>query len=255
VPLRGSDRFQERYERPFEVPVKEIVLFDLGNTLVRYWERVEFRLLLEEAICRVRDDLDREGLLRVSPEEMWRQVEEENHESPDHRVRPLEGRLARIFRLAEPALPEERYLAMCRQFMAPLFSRGCLYEDTLPALDTLRAEGVRAAIISNTPWGSPAALWREELARLGLRDRVDAAIFCTDAGWRKPAREVFEFALARLGARAEQCLFVGDDPRWDLAGPRAVGIEAVLIDRAGTGQPATEPPIRNLGQVRSLLHL
>jgi putative hydrolase of the HAD superfamily len=233
--------------------MREIVLFDLGNTLVRYWERAEFPLLLEEGICRVRDGLDRAGLLRVSPETMWRRVEEENHESPDHRVRPLEGRLARIFGLVEPALPEERYLAMCRQFMAPMFSRGCLYEDTLPALDTLRAEGVRTAIISNTPWGSPAVLWREELVRLGLCDRVEVAVFCTDAGWRKPARAVFEFALARLGACAEQCLFVGDDPRWDLVGPRAVGIEAVLIDRAGTGGPATEPPIRNLGQVRSLL--
>ncbi|MGD8624784.1 MAG: HAD family hydrolase [Anaerolineae bacterium] len=114
--------------------------------------------------------------------------------------------------------------------------RGRPYDDVRPVLRRLRAEGVRAAIVSNTPWGSPGDLWREELARLGLAEEVDLAVFCTDVGWRKPAAAIFEYTLARLDARPADCFFVGDNPRWDVAGPRAVGIEAVLLDRQGTGE-------------------
>jgi FMN phosphatase YigB (HAD superfamily) len=33
-------------------------------------------------------------------------------------------------------------------------------------------------------------------------------------------------------------VFVGDDPRWDIAGPRAIGMDALLIDRTGAAAGA-----------------
>jgi FMN phosphatase YigB (HAD superfamily) len=36
------------------------------------------------------------------------------------------------------------------------------------------------------PLGGPAASWKEELARHGRLDQVDAVVFCVDVGWRKP---------------------------------------------------------------------
>ena len=72
---------------------------------------------------------------------------------------------------------------------------------------------------------------REELARLGLADAVDVPVFCGDCGWRKPAKQIFEYTLERLQATPGQCVFVGDDPRCDIVGPQTVGMEAVLIDR------------------------
>jgi len=179
----------------------KIVLFDLGNTLVEYFERSEFPGILEQAITEVRNYLHQEGVLRVSPEAMWQRVQEENHESQDHHVRPLESRLARIFALDESAPFDELLTATCRRFLAPIFARGWCYPDALPTLDELRAKGLATAIISNTPWGSPAALWREEIERLGLSERVDAAVFCDDVGWRKPARQT-------LSSPCKSCAFV-----------------------------------------------
>jgi len=54
-----------------------------------------------------------------------------------------------------------------------------------PAPAALR--GYRTGIISNLPWGSPPALWREEVGRLGVAGEVDEVVFCGDAGYRKPA--------------------------------------------------------------------
>ena len=235
------------------------VLFDLGNTLVRYFERSEFPAILEQAILQVRDYLDEEGLLAVSAETMWRRVRRDDYEAEDHRVRPLEERLGRIFAIEPapapdwarraPARPLERAEAMCRRFTRPIFACGRCYEDALPALQQLRAECVKTALVSNTPWGSPGALWREELARLGLSGSLDVVVFCTDVGWRKPAGPIFERALALLGAEPRDCLFVGDDPRWDLAGARAVGIPAILLDRRGGTAGVEEGSIQNLHEL------
>ncbi len=228
--------------------MKDAVLFDLGNTLVRYFQRHEFAALLEQAILEVRIYLWEQGLLTVSTDLMWQRVREENHEAEDHRVRPLGRRLAQIFQLA-PAPAPAVIEAMCRRFTAPIFARGYLYEDTVPVLRQLRGKGFRTAIVSNAPWGSPALLWREELERLGLIEWLDAVVFCTDVGWRKPARPIFEFALAKLGAEPQDCLFVGDDPRWDLVGPRAIGMEALLVDRHGVTLNRAGESIQNLYEV------
>jgi putative hydrolase of the HAD superfamily len=221
--------------------MKQAVLFDLGNTLVYYWERPEFPALLEEAILAVRGALRAEGLLSVPKETMWQRVEKENHEAEDHQVRPLAGRLGRIFQI-EP----EAAAAICRTFTQPFLDRGRLCVDTIPVLKQLRSAGIATALVSNTPWGSPGDLWRVQAEQLGLGEWLNAMVFCTDVGWRKPARPIFEHVLAQLQAEPQDCLFVGDEPRWDLVGPRSIGMEAVLIDRPGTAPATGEASIPDL---------
>jgi putative hydrolase of the HAD superfamily len=237
--------------------MKQAVLFDLGGTLVEYYTRVEFPGILEEAIGEVEGYLRHLDLLRVPPEAMWQRVRDEDHEASDLRVRPLEGRLIRIFQLDNVGYDGVKWVSgdlvaeMCRRFVKPIFARGRRYGDALPTLQRLRAAGLQTAIVSNTPWGSPAELWREEVERHGLLDQ--AVVTCRDAGWRKPARQIFEFALGRLGASPQESLFVGDDPRWDMEGPRGMGMEAVLIDRQGIVAGSREDTIRSLEELRGRL--
>jgi len=193
--------------------MKNTVLFDLGGTLVQYYGRGEIPEVLERAITEVQDYLRHRGLFQVSAQEIWERVTEENHEASDHRVRPLEQRLVRAFRLDENACSDALLEAMCRCFLRPIFNRLRRYGDALPVLQRLRSEGYKGAIVSNTAWGSPAHLWREELTRHGLDRLVDTAVFCTDVGWRKPARQIFTYTLEKLEVGPEGCIFIGDDPR------------------------------------------
>jgi FMN phosphatase YigB (HAD superfamily) len=39
-------------------------------------------------------------------------------------------------------------------------------------------------------------------------------------------------ALHLIGARAEEAVFVGDDPRWDVLGARQAGIQPILLAKA-----------------------
>jgi len=228
---------------------KNTILFDLGGTLAHYYDMSEFPFILEQATGEVRRYLDEKGLLTVTPELIRRRVRKEDHGSANYRSRPLEGRLARIFGLEASTATDELLIEMCKRFIAPIFARGKCYEDTLPALKELRSRGFRTAIVSNTSWGSPAGLWKNEIKRLGLDPYMDSVVLDRDVGWRKPSKPIFEFALKTLGVLPGNCLFVGDEPKWDLKGPRAVGIEAVLIDRHGTRLGAEAQLIKNLHEL------
>ncbi len=233
--------------------MKKAVLFDLGNTLVRYYGHPQWPEVIAAAMAEVRAALESQGRLGISDAAIWDAVRAEDHEAANHRVRPLEGRLRRIFQLRDRPADEELDLALCRAFLKPIFALAHRYADTLPVLKALRAQGLALVIVSNTPWGSPAEPWREELARLGLQDAVDMTVFCRDVGWRKPARPIFRRALERLGLPPEACLFVGDHPVWDVEGPRRVGIKALRIDRgAAPGEPMGV--LRSLEELGARLH-
>jgi putative hydrolase of the HAD superfamily len=223
------------------------VLFDLGGTLVQYYGRAEFPPMLQQGIACVAERLRADGLLRVDVDTVRQRVAEENHEAADNTVRPMEERLGRIF-----GVDEDLAANLCAEFMGPIFRTGRVYEDAVPVLETLRARGITTGIVSNTPWGSPAQLWRDELHRLGLDSRVDHAIFCRDVGWRKPDKRIFDFVLQRVAAPASDCLYVGDNPRWDRAGPATVGMESVLVER-GDFTPDGGPSMRELGDLLRLV--
>jgi len=233
--------------------IKKTILFDLGNTLVEYIPPGEFTPVLEESIRLVSDFLNGKGLLSVPEEEMWTRVERENHTAPDFRAIPLEDKLSRIFALDGMAEDDDLITTICRIFLKPIFAMAYLYPDVIPVIEELRGDGHKLGIVSNLPWGSPSDLWCEEVARHGLSERVDAVVFCRDAGWRKPARQIFDYTLDKLDAKPEDCVFIGDDPRWDIVGPRAIGMEAVLIDRSGKMAENEETPVRDLREFRQLL--
>jgi putative hydrolase of the HAD superfamily len=228
---------------------KSAILFDLGGTLAYYYKQSEFPSILQQAISEVQLFADEKGVTRISKGVVAARVKMEDHESSDYKSRPLEERLIRIFGLENSGLTDKELMEMCTRFMRPIFARGRCYQDTLPAVKELRSRGFKTAIVSNSSWGSPAALWRDEIRRLGLDSHVDSIVIDRDVGWRKPSKRIFEFALHRLGVTSANCLFVGDHPEWDLLGPRSVGIDAVLVDRNGAASSVLEQPIKDLHEL------
>ena len=239
--------------KPGDEPMRyDTVLFDMGNPLISYYTGAQWPGVLAEAIEEVAAYLRARGL-PVETDRLARRVEAERGESDDRRVRPLIDRLARIFRLSDADLLGGAALEICGRFLRPIFALGRRYDDVPETLSSLRARGLRTGIVSNTPWGSPGDLWRRELARQEVLEAVDAVVFCTDVGWRKPAPQPFERILRRLGVAPDKCLFVGDDPCWDLAGPRGLGMDALLIDRTASGRFAGERPLHSLRELPARL--
>jgi putative hydrolase of the HAD superfamily len=92
----------------------------------------------------------------------------------------------------------------------------------------------------------------EWLAEAGLEDLLDGAVSSAAAGAAKPDPAVFRTALALAGAGPEEAVHVGDSLENDVAGARAAGIRAILLERAGEA-PAGIPSVRTLAEVSSLL--
>jgi putative hydrolase of the HAD superfamily len=229
----------------------DAVLFDLGNTLVTYYKAHEFYPILERCVESVAAEMRREGR-SVDVASAHARAKALNTESPDGRVRSLEDRLLEIFGGANRYLPSDLLDRLSDAFLAPIFATGRIDSTAVSVLQRLKALGLKTAIVSNTPWGSSAKAWRNELNRWGLLDNVDEVAFCVDVGWRKPQREVFDYALERLGVLASRALFVGDDAKWDIEGARRAGLMPVLL----TQDPETPPGchrIRSLKELESLI--
>ena len=103
------------------------------------------------------------------------------------------------------------------------------YPDAAPVLGRLRLLGIRSAVVSN--WDVSL---RGVLGELGLGGLVDEIVVSAEVASRKPDPGIVRAALRRLRCPAGKALMVGDSPETDVAGARAAGVRAVLVDRTGT---------------------
>ena len=133
------------------------VLFDLGNTLVSYYPRTEFPCVLQACL----DACTRSLGVTVDEKDLFERAWRLNVETVDHAVRPLDERLRQLFGQGG-TLDERDVEAACNAFLQPIFALGTLDSEAPAVLDSLRKRGMKTAIVSNTPWGSPAAPWRKE---------------------------------------------------------------------------------------------
>jgi HAD superfamily hydrolase (TIGR01549 family) len=122
-----------------------------------------------------------------------------------------------------------------------------LYDDVVPTLRELRRHMLRIGLVSNTSRDLGA------FARhFGLD--VDGWIASGSHGKVKPSPLIFQAALELVGCVADSAVMVGDSPDDDVAGARAVGMRAVLLDRAGRF-PAAADRIESLAELLTVLGL
>jgi putative hydrolase of the HAD superfamily len=58
-----------------------------------------------------------------------------------------------------------------------------------------------------------------------------------DAGVAKPARPIFDVAIAKTGVTAEKILHVGDHPETDIYGAKNAGLRTAWINRTDEAWP------------------
>jgi HAD superfamily hydrolase (TIGR01509 family) len=222
------------------------VLFDLGNTLVSYYQPADFMPILRRSLDACLLTLGHSPLGREAQTALVHRALEMNQERADLAVWPLEERLRVLFsHYAPDTTLTER---LCGAFLEPIFSTARVSRDALQVLTSLKRMGMKTAIVSNTPWGSSGHAWRSELARHGLL--ADAVVFCTDVGWRKPHAAPFRRALEMLDVAAKEAVFVGDDPVWDVEGANGAGVRPILLaTRAHPSNPAQVTVAASLPEV------
>jgi putative hydrolase of the HAD superfamily len=101
-----------------------------------------------------------------------------------------------------------------------------VFEDVMPALTMLEEAGIKRAVISNAD-----ADITEFCLHLGFARHMDLIVTSALVGWEKPDARTFFAALDPLGVAPEAAIHIGDQVHSDVAGARAIGMGAALIDR------------------------
>ncbi len=229
----------------------KVVTFDFYNTLVKFWPPLEE---IQTAVCfakgiTVSGEAIRRGYAKADI--LFNRANEDEPLSLRSEERRLE-----FFSVYEqlilqtagvpvtPGLAREIWklaIAVPKQFTP--------FEDTLPALESLRARGYRLGVITNL---------RADLAPLvrqaGLEDCLEFCVNSTLVGSEKPHPPIFLEALRRAAVEPGEVLHIGDQVRSDVAGAKAMGMQAALLDRGGWDDPVEDcPKISHLGEVIDLL--
>jgi putative hydrolase of the HAD superfamily len=92
------------------------------------------------------------------------------------------------------------------------------------------------------------------LARDGLSGHFEVVVISGEVGRRKPNRMLFDAALERLGVRADEALFVGDNYELDVVGATRAGLAAAWYTRGRQVDRETgHPMIADLADLDRLL--
>jgi HAD superfamily hydrolase (TIGR01509 family) len=238
--------------------VPDAVLFDWGDTL--------FHFAYDESLLEAGWAA---GLAAVARDRL-----------PGHEETAARFRERYLPLLWEPdSLEEVEYAGMIRELLAGfaveltdaevdrfLEAEHAAWEPALQAgstghalLDSLRDRGLKLGLVSNAK--DPGWLLHDDLARMGLAERLDVAIFSSEVGKRKPHPLIFETALRELAVDPAQTVFVGDSRYADMLGAKRLGMTTVqaLWFRADDDLRGVEPdyeaftPLDVLNVVRRLL--
>lgn len=158
-------------------------------------------------------------------------------------IRGLTGRHADFWQVTCDALDHalEAYdldPALHREPLLMAYRRLGAYPDVLPAIDRLRAMGLRCGILSN---GSPDML-ADAVGAAGLADHLDPVLSVESVGRYKPAPEVYAMAAEQLDLAPAHVLFVSSNG-WDAFSAKAYGFRVAWCNRAGLpAERLPDPP-------------
>jgi HAD superfamily hydrolase (TIGR01549 family) len=148
-------------------------------------------------------------------------------------------RFRRLFRAVGIDRPDTFVAQAARAYRERYVSARRAIEGAAALLPLVR-QRARVGIVSNNVLEEQ----RDKLKFCGLDTAIDALVVSEETGYSKPAPEIFEIALERLGVNAADAVMIGDSWAADIVGARNAGIPAIWFNRRGL--PAPEPGVPEL---------
>ena len=126
------------------------------------------------------------------------------------------------------------------------------YPEVQETLATLRAHGLRTAILSN----GESSMLDAAVEAAGIADSLDAVLSVEEVGIYKPHPSVYQLVVDGLGVEAANVSFQSSNA-WDANGAAAFGFRVAWCNRFGEGQErvpeAPDAEIATLAELPALL--
>jgi len=117
-------------------------------------------------------------------------------------------------------------------------------------LKVLNSRGYKLSVLSNHDQRIKMVISGMAIANL-----IEGVFFAVDIGFKKPAKQIFNFVAAHYQVEPRKILYIGDHIEYDYQAARAASWQALLYDPAGDheGNPLVAS-IRSLSELTGLLH-
>ena len=192
----------------------QAVVFDLHGTLI------------EDLLTAGRDDLlaQMAATLSVPADDFAAAWQQTGKRRTDGGFDTVEECVVHICQALNARPDAERIEAAVELRIGYIRSRLRPRRDAVETLTRLRSLGLQIASISDCGLEVPMVWFETPFAPL-----IDAPLFSSREGLRKPAPALYLRACERLGVEPVDCLYVGDGNSRGLLGARDVGMTTVLV--------------------------
>ena len=127
-------------------------------------------------------------------------------------------------------------------------------DDNRKTLEYLKSKYYRLAIVSNFDYAPTAHML---LQKNNLTPLFEVIVISDEVGWRKPKDLIFQSAVNNLKITPEETLFVGDNYSADVIGSKAMGMDAVWINRRKESEDSLDPApdfvVKKMSEIRNFL--
>ena len=145
---------------------------------------------------------------------------------------------------------EQLCLEMSDRFLDFCSSKSGVVEGAHQLMDYLKRKGYRMHLCSN---GFHEVQYKK-LTACGLKDYFDTVVLSEDAGFNKPSKQFFDYALKVSGAHKETTIMIGDNLQTDIVGAHDAGFDTILFNRWGVApSPVPTHTVATLREIMDIL--
>ncbi len=217
------------------MPAIQVVLFDLGGTLLHYDQPPENSMdeLNAKALRAFLAAAVKAGGRVANPELAARAVARmaaalEAKAVRTHYANTAENIIQEGLEAVNVHLPAKAFDAGLAAYYEAISAAVKPVEgDPRAVLAKLTEQGRGLGLVSNTFWS--AASHDADLQRFGMLEYLPVRVYSSAFGMVKPHQGIYREALDQLDVAPAEAVFVGDKLSVDVAGPQKTGMRAVLL--------------------------
>ncbi len=212
----------------------EVVLFDLDDTLVAFdlVTELSWRQVCAEYAARNPECGAEEVYEAITNESHWYWSDEERHKIGRNDIASTRRKI--VMRAFEKhRFPVDDAVEVADRYSNLRLENMYIIPGALRTLSTLLKQGIALGLITN----GDSDIQRYKINRFALGGYFKEILIEGEIGYGKPDSRIFELAISKFDTLPGRMLMVGDNLKWDVAGPQSVGMRGIWFDVRRKGLP------------------